>query len=93
MPRRTSATRTCVGCRERTPQAELLRIVASVGPAGSLALPDRDRRQPGRGAYVHPTRHCLELAERRRALSRALRVLEPVDLRAVVDEVEQWRGC
>jgi len=39
-----------------------------------------DRRLPGRGAHLHPTRECLELAERRRAFPRALRVSGPLGL-------------
>jgi predicted RNA-binding protein YlxR (DUF448 family) len=35
---------------------------------------------PGRGAWIHPEPACLELAERRRAVPRALRVAGPVDL-------------
>jgi predicted RNA-binding protein YlxR (DUF448 family) len=46
-------------------------------------LPDPARRLPGRGAHVHPTPACFDLAERRRALPRALRVPGPLDLTAV----------
>jgi hypothetical protein len=35
---------------------------------------------PGRGAWIHPGAECLELAERRRAIPRALRADGPVDL-------------
>ncbi|MDO8107360.1 DUF448 domain-containing protein [Isoptericola sp. b441] len=34
---------------------------------------DPGRSRPGRGAWLHDDPHCLELAERRRALQRALR--------------------
>jgi uncharacterized protein len=34
---------------------------------------------PGRGAWLHPRRACVELAGRRRAYGRALRVPGPVD--------------
>jgi predicted RNA-binding protein YlxR (DUF448 family) len=67
--------RTCVGCRERDAQADLLRVVARDG----RVQPDPRRRLSGRGAYVHvPTtgaqRQCLERALRRGGLARALRV-------------------
>ncbi|MCV2396118.1 YlxR family protein [Actinotalea sp. M2MS4P-6] len=44
---------------------------------------DPGRSRPGRGAWLHPDQHCLELAERRRALPRALRVasLDVTDVR------------
>ncbi|HEY5858179.1 MAG TPA: YlxR family protein [Aldersonia sp.] len=67
--------RTCVGCREREPATELLRIVARVDqPPGARLVPDPQRRLPGRGAWLHPDPSCLSIAERRRAFGRALRV-------------------
>jgi uncharacterized protein len=62
--------RTCVGCKERAAKSSLLRLVA----AGDVIVPDPQARQPGRGAYLHPSLACFELAQRRRALPRALRV-------------------
>ena len=51
------------------PQPELLRFVA----VGGEAVPDPVRRLPGRGAYLHPVRRCLEAAVRRQAFARAFR--------------------
>jgi predicted RNA-binding protein YlxR (DUF448 family) len=62
--------RTCLGCRDRAPQAELLRVVAD---AGSVRV-DVRRTLPGRGGYLHPDADCLSRAVRRRAFGRALRV-------------------
>jgi predicted RNA-binding protein YlxR (DUF448 family) len=73
--------RTCVGCRTRAPAGDLLRVVA----AGGAAVPDPARRLPGRGAHLHRDPACLALAERRRALPRALRVPGPLDTTAVRD--------
>ena len=73
----------------------MLRIVAVVGAAGLLAQPDQRDRQPGRGAYLHPAPECLELAERRRALPRALHTEGTLDLspvRTAVDEHEPKAG-
>ncbi len=36
-------------------------------------VPDPQGTTPGRGAHLHPTTECYELAVRRRAFSRALR--------------------
>jgi uncharacterized protein len=58
-----------VGCGVRAAKTDLLRVVA----AGGEIVPDPAARMPGRGAYVHPGRGCLERAERRRAFGRALR--------------------
>jgi len=40
---------------------------------GVAVVPDPRGTAPGRGAHLHPTTACLELAERRRAFRRALR--------------------
>ena len=59
--------RTCIGCRERRPQSELLRCVLDAG--GALRI---DRRAPGRGAWLCGI-ECIEPARRRRAFDRAFR--------------------
>ena len=61
--------RTCIGCREKVAKRELLRVVAGDG----TVVPDPAGSAPGRGAYLHLDPACLELAERRRAFTRALR--------------------
>ncbi len=55
-----------------------------------IALLDPDRRLPGRGAYLHRSLTCLDLAERRRALPRALRLAGSLDVRPVRDQIEQF---
>ncbi|RYB95446.1 YlxR family protein [Nocardioides oleivorans] len=66
--------RTCVGCRARAAASELLRVVAGTDAEDRAVLvPDPHRRAPGRGAHVHPTQECWQLAVRRRAFPRALR--------------------
>ncbi|MFG2136336.1 YlxR family protein [Streptomyces sp. NPDC048650] len=81
---RACPERTCLGCRERAAKGDLLRIVMIEGEC----TPDRRGTLPGRGAYVHPTPVCLDLAVRRRAFSRAFRSPGPFDtaeLRRVVE--------
>ena len=61
--------RTCVGCRRRAPQAELVRLVR--GADGRLLV---GRNLPGRGAWLCRERpSCLDAAGRRAAFTRALR--------------------
>ena len=67
--------RTCVGCKARAAKSSLLRLVV----AGDDIVPDPQARQPGRGAYLHPSLACFELARRRRVFSRALRVPGSLD--------------
>ncbi|MDQ3735112.1 MAG: YlxR family protein [Actinomycetota bacterium] len=70
MADRVIPVRTCVGCRQRSSISELLRVVAVDG----AVVPDPQRRHAGRGASLHPRAACLEHAERRGAIGRALRV-------------------
>jgi hypothetical protein len=75
-PARTPV-RTCIGCRERAAKHELLRVVVGTGSDGRpAAVPDPDGTAPGRGAHLHPTSECYDLAVRRRTFSRALRAGE-----------------
>ncbi|MBL1102366.1 YlxR family protein [Streptomyces coffeae] len=85
---RACPERTCVGCRDRAAKKDLLRIVAVEG----VCVPDRRGTLPGRGAYVHPTPVCLDLAVRRRAFPRAFRgpgALDTTDVRRYVEQGEQ----
>jgi len=74
-----------VGCRERAAKIDLLRIVAVEGEC----VLDHRGTLPGRGAYVHPAQVCVDLAVRRRAFPRALRVPGPLDTAALRLHVEQ----
>ena len=89
-----SPVRTCVGCRKRAARAELLRVVAEVRPDSPVrvrVVPDPKGLAPGRGAHLHPTPQCLELAVRRRAFTRALRLSGGgLDLTPVETLVQQW---
>lgn len=72
--------RTCIGCGQKRPKAELFRLV--VGPGGEPTL-DRSQDAPGRGAYLCGA-GCLRAAVKRKAFHRAFRgqvkVLEPTKL-------------
>ena len=73
------SVRTCVGCRQRATRKDLLRVVAGEQGTGHRLGPDPAGRAPGRGAHLHPAPECLELALRRRAFGRALRVQGALD--------------
>jgi len=79
----TGPVRTCVGCRARASRAVLLRVVAVEAGDVTVVLPDPHHRLTGRGAWLHPDPSCLELAERRRAIPRALRRAGPLEVSAV----------
>lgn len=58
-PRKRAPERTCAGCREVLPQAQLVRLV--LGPDGHV-VPDLAGRAFGRGAWIHPAQRCIERA-------------------------------
>ncbi len=83
MPRRR-----CVGCGRIAPKHELLRVAVEppAASAGARAVIDAQARMPGRGAYLcaqagsgRPDAACVALAERRRAIPRALRAAVTLD--------------
>ncbi|HZG93246.1 MAG TPA: YlxR family protein [Mycobacteriales bacterium] len=82
---RPAPVRTCAGCRKRAAKSDLLRVVA----VGGEVVIDRRGRLPGRGAHLHPTLECVELADRRRALPRALRTEGPLDCSGLRRALEQ----
>ena len=76
--KRVIRIRTCIASRQRQPDTQLLRLVAQhVIPP--VIVPDPQRSMPGRGCWITPTLAALELAEKRNAIGRALRVSAPVD--------------
>ena len=85
----TRPVRTCVGCRRRATKQELLRVVADDLGDGLEVVPDPKGRAPGRGAHLHPTPECLELALRRRAFARALRAPTGLGSARLVAHVQQ----
>ena len=83
--------RTCVGCRRRDVRSALLRVVAEWdGPGEQVArvVADPRLRLPGRGAWLHPTPEGLDLAVRRKAFGRALRVKALLDVSALSEYLE-----
>ena len=69
-PRGHQPVRTCVACRQEAGKADLIRLVRK--PDGRVGV-DRAGRAPGRGAYLHATAECIELARKRRSVDRALK--------------------
>ena len=71
----------------------MLRVVVVTDAAGFPAMVvDEGRSMPGRGAWLHPDPGCLETAERRRALGRALRNAALLDVSDVRRYLETHQG-
>ena len=85
---RATPVRTCVGCREKAAKSDLLRVVVDLSGPQRSVVPDERGNEPGRGAHLHPTPTCLDLADRRRAFPRALRLEGPLDSTAVRTWIE-----
>lgn len=62
--------RTCIGCREKKSQKELVRIVRS--PEGILFV-DKEGRSNGRGAYICKSEECFEKAIKTKAFLKSLK--------------------
>jgi hypothetical protein len=82
--------RTCAGCAQTGPAAELVRVV--LGPDAEVAV-DLAGGSFGRGAWVHPTLACIEKAAPR-GLSRAFHTgvkADPESLARQISEVAEQR--
>lgn len=75
--------RTCIGCRHVQGKRELVRVVRT--PESEVVV-DLTGRRNGRGAYVHKSRECWDLALKRGALERALKVAIGPDVRRTLAE-------
>jgi predicted RNA-binding protein YlxR (DUF448 family) len=62
-----------------------LRVVAR----GGEVVPDPSATLPGRGAWVHPSVSCIELASKRKAFGRALKVTGALDVERVLTVARQ----
>ena len=58
----------------------MLRLVAGGDDGARVVVLDRRKTMPGRGIWLHPDEHCYEIARRRSAFARALRITGPVGL-------------
>ena len=66
--------RTCIGCNEKKPKKELIRVVKA---SESIVFIDFTGKANGRGAYICHDTSCLEKAIKTKRLSRAFEM--PID--------------
>jgi predicted RNA-binding protein YlxR (DUF448 family) len=70
----------------------LLRVTAGADADGRPAVvPDPTATAPGRGAHLHPTTECYDLAVRRKAFGRALRVTTGLSSAPVAEHLDTAR--
>ena len=75
--------RQCMGCRERLPKREMIRVVRCTD--GNVQL-DFSGKLNGRGAYICPKAECLKKARKVKSLDRSLEVTIPEE---VYDRLEK----
>lgn len=75
--------RICIGCREKRPKVELVRIVRT--PENEIIL-DSTGKKPGRGAYICPLEDCFTKAVKGKRLERNLQLPVPADLISEIAE-------
>lgn len=79
--------RRCVGCMESKPKKELIKLV---GYQGKLSL-DKTGRANGRGVYICKNLECMELAEKKKAIQRSLKMeISKEDLQKVFSELRDF---
>ena len=71
--------RQCMGCRERKPKKEMIRVVRCTD--GVVRL-DFGGKINGRGAYICPDPECLKKVQKSKALERSLEVPIPDEVYA-----------
>ncbi len=74
--------RTCVACRQATGKRTFVRLVRT----DEGVEIDLTGKQPGRGAYLHPTRACWEIGLKGNRIEQALRAKLTVENRKVLIE-------
>ncbi|WP_059053474.1 RNase P modulator RnpM [Paenibacillus senegalimassiliensis] len=70
MKTRKVPLRKCVACQEMMPKKALIRVVRT--PEGEVSI-DLTGKKSGRGAYLCGKEACFKLAQKNRALDRALK--------------------
>lgn len=78
--------RQCISCRTQRPKQELLRVVRT--PENSL-LVDTKGKVSGRGAYLCPSRPCLERALKAKLLQRHLETELTTEVLTRLEEVTE----
>jgi predicted RNA-binding protein YlxR (DUF448 family) len=75
--------RKCVGCNERRPKNELVRVLRT--PEGEIGV-DRTGKKSGRGAYLCRNTACFAKAIKARRLQTALECEIPDNIIAAIEK-------
>ena len=75
--------RRCVGCQEMKNKREMIRVIRT--PEGEFLL-DATGKKNGRGAYICPTRECLEKALKNKGLERSFKQSIPAGVYEMLEK-------
>ncbi|WP_346663640.1 YlxR family protein [uncultured Merdimonas sp.] len=75
--------RRCVGCQEMKNKREMIRVIRT--PEGEFLL-DATGKKNGRGAYICPTRECLEKAVKNKGLERSFKQSIPAGVYEMLEK-------
>lgn len=80
--------RTCVGCKTLGTRKSLIRVVL----VNTELTIDEGKKLPGRGAWLHASKKCFDLAVNRKAFSRALKQSVEVNEKVLALAIEQAKS-
>ena len=82
--------RRCEGCQEMKGKKEMIRVIRT--PEGDFLL-DATGKKNGRGAYLCPSRECLDKARKNKGLERSFKQAIPKEVyEALEKEMEDIDG-
>ena len=82
--------RRCVGCQKMKGKKEMIRVIRT--PEGDFLL-DATGKKNGRGAYLCPSRECLDKARKNKGLERSFKQAIPKEVyEALEKEMEDIVG-
>jgi len=82
--------RTCTGCHTTSERAALVRVV--LDPAGRVVV-DHGKRLPGRGAWLHAQRACVESVVKGSGFSKSFRrKTRPLDVEQLWQALNEEEG-
>ena len=82
-PKKKIPERKCVGCNERKPKNELVRVLRT--PEGEIQI-DRTGKKSGRGAYLCRNTACFAKAMKARRLQSALECEIPDNMIGAIEK-------
>jgi predicted RNA-binding protein YlxR (DUF448 family) len=80
--------RTCVGCKTLGTRKSLIRLVL----VNTELTIDEGKKLPGRGAWLHASKKCFDLALNRKAFGRALKQQFNADEKVLALAIEQAKS-